>query len=214
LENNLQFLRKDLQDAAPLYEEVLYKEMFDTEMLQRYLSNYPESPRIAEAKYRLAENYRILKKNSDSVQLYLEIISDPKANGWKEQSRQSLLHMIPSLDDLSACYKIAQESKDQTLQLASDERMKELAASFTKLENGYEFRRKYPTSAFEKPVREQMTKLAADTLHQAKLYQAVGEYQKALDHYNQILRFCSDLPVADQVKDTVIDFQEVQSLKS
>ncbi|HSE40265.1 MAG TPA: M48 family metalloprotease [Acidobacteriota bacterium] len=214
LERNLQDLRKELVEAAPLYEEVLNKEMFDTEMLQRYLSNYPESPRIAEAKYRLAENYRILKKNSDSVQLYLEVISDDKANGWREKSRTSLLHMIPSLDDLSACYKIAQDSKDQTLQRASDERMKELADSFTKLENGYEFRRKYPTSAFEKPVREQMTKLASDTLHQAKLYQAVGEYQKALDHYNQILRFCSDLPVADQVKDTMIDFQEVQSLKS
>ncbi|MCI0617241.1 hypothetical protein L0244_30055, partial [bacterium] len=54
-------------------------------------------------------------------------------------------------------------------------------------------------------------KLASETLHQAKLYQAVGEYQKALDHYNQILRYCSDLPVADQVKETMIDFQELQS---
>jgi predicted Zn-dependent protease len=213
LEKNLEQVNKDLTEAAPLYEEVLKKEMFDTEMLQRYLSNYPESSRIPEVKFRLAENYRILKKNSDAVKLYLEVISDEKGNGWKEQSRSSLLHMVPALDDLSAAYRIAQDSRDPELQRASAERMKELSDSFTKLENGYEFRRKYPTSEFEKPVREQMTKLASNTLHQAKLYQAVGEHQKALDHYNQILRYCSDLPIADQVKDTIIDFQEVHSLE-
>ena len=213
LEKNFEQVKKDLTDASPLYEEVLKKEMFDTEMLQRYLSNYPESSRIPEVKFRLAENYRILKKNSDAVKLYLEVISDEKGNGWKEQSRSSLLHMVPSLDDLSACYRVAEDSKDQVLQRASEERMKELAESFTKLENGYEFRRKYPTSEFEKSVREQMTKLASTTLHQAKLYQAVGEHQKALDHYNQILRYCSDLPIADQVKDSMIDFKEVHSLQ-
>ncbi len=213
LEMNLEQIKKDLAEAAPLYEEVLKKEMFDTEMLKRYLSNFPESDRIPEVKFRLAENYRILKKNSDAVGLYLEVISDEKAANWKEQSRTSLLHMIPSLDDLTACYKVAEDSKDTVLQHASAERMKEIAESFTKLQNGYDFRRKYPTSEFEKPVREQMTKLASSTLHQAKLYQAVGEHQKALDHYNQILRYCSDLPVADQVKDSMIDFQEVHSLE-
>ncbi len=214
LEKNLEKVREDLEEAKPLYEEVLKKEMFDTEMLRRYISNYPESPRINEVKYRLAENYRILKKNSDAVALYLEVLNDENGDGWREQSHKSLLQMIPTLDDLSACYAIAEKSKGPALKQASDTRMKALAETFTKLENGYEFRRKYPTSQFEKPVREQLTKLASETLHQAKLYQAVGEYQKALDHYNQILRYCSDLPVADQVKETMIDFQEVQSLKS
>lgn len=215
LEKNLDKIKKDLADAKPLYEEVLKKEMFDTDMLRRYLSNYPDSPRITEVRYRLAENYRILKKNSDAVGLYLEVLNDQNGGMWKQQSHDSLLQMIPSLGDLSACYAIAEKTKDPELKLASNTRMKTLAETFTKLENGYEFRRKYPTSEFEKPVRDHLTKLASETLHQAKLYQAVGEYQKALDHYNEILRYCSDLPVADQVKETMIDFQEVQSsLKS
>lgn len=211
LENNLDKIKKDLADAKPLYEEVLKKEMFDTEMLRRYLSNYPDSPRTSEVKYRLAENYRILKKNSDAVGLYLEVLNDKNGGEWAQQSHNSLLQMIPSLDDLSACYKIAEKTKDSDLALASNTRMKSLSGTFSKLENGYEFRRQYPTSEFERPVRDQLLKLASETLHQAKLYQAVGEYQKALDHYNQILRYCSDLPVADQVKETMIDFQELQS---
>jgi Zn-dependent protease with chaperone function/tetratricopeptide (TPR) repeat protein len=211
LENNLDKIKKDLADAKPLYEEVLKKEMFDTEMLRRYLSNYPDSPRTSEVKYRLAENYRILKKNSDAVGLYLEVLNDKNGDEWAQQSHNSLLQMIPSLDDLSACYKIAEKTNDSDLKLASNTRMKSLSGTFTQLENGYEFRRQYPTSEFEKPVRDQLIKLASETLHQAKLYQAVGEYQKALDHYNQILRYCSDLPVADQVKETMIDFQELQS---
>ncbi|MCI0444131.1 hypothetical protein L0152_13085, partial [bacterium] len=211
LENNLDKIKKDLADTKPLYEEVLKKETFDTEMLRRYLSNYPDSPRTSEVKYRLAENYRILKKHSDAVGLYLEVLNDKNVGEWAQLSHDSLLQMIPSLDDLSACFKIAEKTKDSDLKLASNTRMKSLSGTFTKLENGYEFRRQYPTSEFEKPVRDQLIKLASETLHQAKLYQAVGEYQKALDHYNQILRYCSDLPVADQVKETMIDFQELQS---
>ncbi|MCI0614979.1 M48 family metallopeptidase, partial [bacterium] len=189
LENNLDKIKKDLADTKPLYEEVLKKETFDTEMLRRYLSNYPDSPRTSEVKYRLAENYRILKKNSDAVGLYLEVLNDKNVGEWAQLSHDSLLQMIPSLDDLSACFKIAEKTKDSDLKLASNTRMKSLSGTFTKLENGYEFRRQYPTSEFEKPVRDQLIKLASETLHQAKLYQAVGEYQKALDHYNQILRY-------------------------
>jgi Zn-dependent protease with chaperone function len=211
LEANLDKIKKDLADSKPLYEEVLKKEMFDTDMLKRYLSNYPDSPRIPEVKYRLAENYRILKKNSDAVGLYVEVMNDKNGGEWAQQSHDSLLQMIPALDDLSACFAVAEKTKDSDLKMASNTRMKSLAGSYTKLENGYEFRRKYPGSEFERPVRDHLVKLASETLHQAKLYQAVGEYQKALDHYNQILRYCSDLPVADQVKETMIDFQEVQS---
>ena len=211
LETNLDKVKKDLGDVKPLYEEVLKKEMFDTDMLKRYISNYPESPRIPEVKYRLAENYRILKKNSDAVGLYLEVMNDKDGGEWAQQSHDSLLQMVPALDDLSACYEVAEKTKDPDLKLASNTRMKSLVGTYTKLENGYEFRRKYPASEFEKPVRDHLVKLASETLHQAKLYQAVGEYQKALDHYNQILRYCSDLPVADQVKETMIDFEAVQS---
>jgi outer membrane protein assembly factor BamD (BamD/ComL family) len=121
--------------------------------------------------------------------------------------------MLPSLEDLSSCYKIALESKDPDLEKPAQNRMKTLAESFPSLQNGYEFRRNYPTSSYEKPVLVRMNKLASQTLHQGKLYQAIGEYQKALDQYNQILRYCSDMPVADEVKETIVDFQELQSNK-
>ncbi|HEY7162044.1 MAG TPA: M48 family metallopeptidase, partial [Acidobacteriota bacterium] len=96
LEENLDKIKKDLSDAKPLYEEVLKKDMFDTDMLKRYLSNYPDSPRVSEVKYRLAENYRILKKNSDAVGLYLEVMNDKNGGEWAQQSHNSLLQLIPS----------------------------------------------------------------------------------------------------------------------
>jgi tetratricopeptide (TPR) repeat protein len=214
LEKNLVKLKEDQASARPLYEEVLGKQMFDTEMLRRYISNFPDSPRLAEVEFRLGENYRILKKNSEAVDIYLEILNKAEGSEWRDRSKQSLLQMTASLNELSSCYKISQRSdKDPELQKASSERMKVIAPAFGSLQNGYEFRRNFPTSEYEKPVRAQMTKLATDTLQQAKLYQAVGEYQKALDHYNQILRYCSDLPVADQVKDSIVDFQELEAVK-
>lgn len=213
LEKNLAKIKQEKDSSRPLYEEVLGKQMFDTEMLRRYISNFPDSPRLSEVRFRLAENYRILKKNAEAVDLYLEILRSDETSSWRNQSRQSLLQMTATLDELSSCYKISQRSEDTELKKAFVQRMKVIAAGFNSLQNGYEFRRNYPTSEYEKPVRAQMTKLATDTLQQAKLYQAVGEYQKALDHYNQILRYCSDLPVADQVKDSIVDFQELEAVK-
>ncbi len=64
-------MEKDKDAVLPTYDEVLAKGMFDTEMLKRYLSNYPDSPRSAEIKFHLAENYRILQKYPESTDLYL-----------------------------------------------------------------------------------------------------------------------------------------------
>jgi hypothetical protein len=94
------------------------------------------------------------------------------------------------------------------------ERMKDIAGSFKTLQGGYEFRRNYPGTDFDQAVLQQMNELAKNALHQGKLYQAVGEYQKALDQYSMILRYGSDLPVADQVRDTLVDFQELHAVKS
>lgn len=213
LSSNLQKLWKEKDAAFPQYEEVLKKQNYDTEMLKRFISNYPENPRLPEIQYRLAENYRILKKSGEAADLYLEVIKG-ESGEWKQKSRQSLLQMIPTLDDLSACYKVSLLSTDPELQTAAKDRMKTAAQSFKSLQNGYEFRRSHPGSDYEKPVLARMSVLADESLHQGRLYQAIGEYQKALDQYNLILRYCSDLPVADQVRDTIVDFQELKAVKS
>lgn len=213
LSSNLQKLSKERDAALPQYEEVLKKQNYDTEMLKRFISNYPENARVSEVRYHLAENYRILKKSGEATELYLEVIKG-ESSDWKQKSRQSLLQMIPTLDDLSACYKVSLLSTDPELQTAAKERMKTTTQAFKSLQNGYEFRRSHPGSDYEKPVLTRMSKLADETLHQGRLYQAIGEYQKALDQYNLILRYCSDLPVADQVRDTIVNFQELQAVKS
>jgi predicted Zn-dependent protease len=213
LEKRQEELKKETADIKPEYEKILSKESFDTETLQRFISNYPESNQLAEVQFRLAENYRITNKKPEAVDLYLNVLKSNASSEWKEKSKTSLLLTLKGIEDLSACYKVSQESKDPQLIAASEERMKTLSVTFSSLKIGYEFRRAYHSSAYEKPVRERMTKLGDETLHKAKLYQAVGEYQKALDHYNEILRYCSDLPIADQVKDSIIDFQELPSVK-
>jgi predicted Zn-dependent protease len=209
LQQNLENLEKEKLQTRPLYEEVLAKQNFDTEMLQRFLSNYADHPRIPEVRFRLAENFRILKKQPEAVSLYLELLQGPDSE-WKQKSRQSLVQMLPILEDLTACYRVAQQTThDQEVERIAHDRMEMIAESFTSLQNGYEFRRSYPSSSYEKPILVRMNKLATETLQQGKLYQAIGEYQKALDQYNKILRYCSDLPVADQVKDTIVDFREL-----
>jgi len=214
LQKSLEDIQKQQESVKPLYDSVFAQQTFDTDMLRRYLSNFPNDPRIPEIQFRLAESYRILKKYNDAVDLYLKNLSAPADSEWKTKSKESLLAALPNLDDLATCYKISQQTKDVDLINASDARTKTLAESFNDLKVGYEFRRNYPRSPYDKVVLAQMNKLASDTMHQAKLYQAIGEYQKALDGYNKILRYCADLPIADEVKSTIVDFQAAQSNKN
>jgi predicted Zn-dependent protease len=212
LKEDQEKIKKEREEVLPLYEQVLTKQSYDTEMLERFLSNFPDNPHVAEVEYRLAENYRLLNKVQQAVDLHLKILAAGELP-WKERAKERLLQLIPRLEDLSATYRLV-STKDESISKPAAERMKELSASFKTLQNGYEFRRKYPRTEFDKPVVTQMSQLAENALHQGKLYQAVGEYQKALDQYGLILRYGSDLPVADQVRDTIVDIQELSSVKN
>jgi tetratricopeptide (TPR) repeat protein len=212
LKQDLEKLKKEKSEVLPLYEQVLSKQSYDTQTLERFLSNFPDHARVPEVEFQLAENYRLLNKNQQAVELHLKILAGN--SDWGEKARERLLQLIPRLEDLSATYKLATQTKEPGISKPALERMKDLAGSFKTLQGGYEFRRNYPSTDFDKAVLDQMNELAKNALHQGKLYQAVGEYQKALDQYSMILRYGSDLPVADQVRDTLVDFQELHSVKS
>jgi len=212
LKGDLEKMNKERDGMLSLYEQVLAKQSYDTQMLERFLSNFPNSSRVPEVEFQLAENYRLLNKTQQAVELHLKILAGESS--WKEKARERLLQLIPRLEDLSATYKLAAQTQEAGISKPAMERMRELASTFKTLQNGYEFRRGYPGTDFDKPVIEQMNQLAENALHQGKLYQAVGEYQKALDQYSMILRYGSDLPVADQVRDTIVDIQELSSVKS
>jgi len=204
--------KKESVDVLPLYEQVFAKQSYDTQMLERFLSNFPDNARVPEVEFQLAENYRLLNKTQQAVDLHLKILTGSDSP-WKEKARERLLQLIPRMEDLSATYRLAQ-TKDNAISKPAIERMKELTANFKTLQNGYEFRRSFPGTEFDKPVIDQMTELAQNALHQGKMYQAVGDYQKALDQYSMILRYGSDLPVADQVRDTIVDIEELSSVKN
>ena len=209
LNQNLEKIKQEKETVFPLYEEVLGKQSFDTQMLERFLSNFPGSPRVAEVQFQLAENYRLLNKHPQAVELHLKLLENESK--WKESSRKSLEHLIPRLEDLASAYKLATQMQDPEIAKGASERMKIISGTFKTLQNGFEFRRGFPTNEYDKSVIERMNQLAQEALKQGKLYQAVGEYQKALDQYGMILRYGSDLPVAEQVRDTIIQFQELNS---
>ncbi|MCI0411946.1 M48 family metalloprotease [bacterium] len=211
LKQNIEKMKKEKETVLSLYEEVLAKQAFDTQMLERFLSNFPDNSRVPEVQFQLAENYRILNKSSQAVELHLKLLE--KDSQWKNKAKERLQQLIPRLEDLASSHKLSTQTKDAAIAKLASERMKSIASSFKTLQNGYEFRRSFPGSQLDKEVVKRMNVLAEDALKQGKLYQAVGEYQKALDQYSMILRYGSDLPVADQVRDTLVDFQELKSVR-
>ena len=211
LKQNLDKIKKEKETVLPLYEQVLAQKSFDTQMLERFLSNFPGHPQVQQVQFQLAENYRLLNKHPEAVALHLKLLQTDTE--WKDRSEAQLDHLIPRLEDLTAAYKLATQDYDAAIAQAASERLKSVANSFKNLQNGYEFRRSYPATDYDKAVVVRMNQLAEEALRQGKLYQAVGEYQKALDQYGLILRYGSDLPIAEQVRDTIVDFQELSSVR-
>jgi predicted Zn-dependent protease len=209
LRENLEKIELDKEPVLHLYEEVLAKKSYDTQMLERFLSNFPDHSRVPEVQFLLAENYRILNKHAQAVELHLKLLQ--KDSKWKESSRERLQQMIPAVDDLASVYQLSTQTQDKQIAKAAADRMNAVTESFESLQNGFEFRRNYPSTPHDARVVARMNELAEKALKQGKLYQAVGEYQKALDQYAMILRYGSDLPIADQVRDTLVQFQELNS---
>src|SRR5262249_34948792 len=141
LQTRMTEIEKERDATKPLYEEVLAKSMFDTEMLKRYLSNFPDTSRYPEIQYRLAEKYTALKKNPETVDLYLDVLNGSQEMEWRQKSKDSLNLVVSNITDLSSCYKVAVDSKNTDLAKAADSRMKSLSSSFDSMKNGYDFRR-------------------------------------------------------------------------
>ncbi len=124
------------------------------------------------------------------------------------------MQMVSNLGDLTACFKIASQTLNPELADAAQKRMKTLVGSFATMQNGYEFRRSFPGSTFEKPVVDRLTNLASDAVRQGKLYQAIGNTRRPWTSTTSaqiLLRHADRRPGQGQ---TVVDFEELTSNKN
>lgn len=190
-----------------LYEKataVLAGGIYETEFLETFFSNFPDSQESARIAVALGTAYSRLQRHVDAVGMYLEA---SKAGADSEPGRQALnglRSLATVLDDLGALQQLAAESADDEVRQLAQERLAKSADSFDRLENGSSFLKRYPESELTPRVTARLHSLAENLYGEAILYQRVGDHAKALERIHAILTEAPLSPAAAKLRSKAV----------
>ena len=178
----------EFETAKNLYFNQNYAKAIEN--LSRYVINYPESPRISEAKYYEAESYFRLKDLSKALGLYQEILNDPSFIMMGKA-----IARIADLEFKMGRYENAVIAFQRLSGMATNK--KEQYTAWNGLMESYYLLATYDsTDVFAKKILEQGN-INASAQNKASLYlgktaMARGDYESAKDEFLTTLNTAHD----------------------
>lgn len=200
LESELEDFETERQELQPQASKVFADGIFETEFLETFLSNYPESPEIQEVAFNLAVAYSRLGRENDSVSLFLRSWEGEADNATAVKASRGLRGVAPSINDLSALQQLADQDRDPELKQLAASRLTILASSYKDLEVGASYLLNYPEAFYVEAVGTRLNALAQELLGEVVLYQTVGDQVKAIERIQQILNHAPSSPAAASLR--------------
>lgn len=195
------------EESAAIYPKaikVLQGGIYETEFLETFLSNYPESPEVPPVALGLGEAYSRLGRQSDAVSQFLRAWDrDPDGDAGR-RARQGLQALTPVLDQLGALQQIANLSREAELSGQAQSRLTVLVGSYEDPANGSEYLDRYPSGPFAEEVLARQNTLADALYGEVVLYQSVGDHVKALERIQKILTYAPTSQAAERLRDKVV----------
>ena len=189
-----------LVERRDAFAETLASGIYETEFLETYLSNYPDSERAAEIALALGDAYSRSRRQSEAVAHYLKAWgSDPDSEAGLRAQR-GLRSLVGFLDRLGALQQLADQPDDAELRRLAEKRLDELSSDYKSLDNGAEYLKQFPRTNYSSRVSERLDQLANEMLGELLLYQAVGDNVKALERIRQILTYAPLSPAAERLR--------------
>ncbi len=178
----------EFETAKNLYFNQNYTKAIDN--LSLYVINYPESPRISEAKYYEAESYYRLKDLSKALELYKEIVSDGSFS-----MAGKVIGRVAELEFKLGRYENAVQEFHKFARVAANK--KEQYTAWNGLMESYYLLAEYDsTDVFAKKILQQGN-INANAQNKASLYlgktaMARGDYESAKDEFLTTLNTAHD----------------------
>lgn len=204
LDEEMKALREARQAAYPEAVEVLEKGVYETAFLVTFASNWPEAPEIPRVSLALGDAYARLQQPTDAVSQYLAAWRAAPESEHGKSAREGLKNLAPSLHELAALQKLAEQEDDPELRRLAAERLEAEAGRFAELRNGAEYLKRFPDSAYSGAVTERLNTLADKLYNEMVLYRAVGDDLQALERIQQILTHAPMSPAAQQLRDQAV----------
>jgi tetratricopeptide (TPR) repeat protein len=158
--------------------------------LSRYLSSYPESPRVAEAKYYQAESYYRLKEWDKATSLYAELAGDKNF-----LFASKVVGRLAELEFKQNRFERAVPYFQQLVSLASNK--KEQYAAWSGLMESYYLLAQYDSADVYARIILERGNINAGAQNKASLYlgksaMARGDYESAQDEFLNTLNSAQD----------------------
>ncbi|MGB5295781.1 MAG: M48 family metalloprotease [Thermoanaerobaculia bacterium] len=200
LGEEVDFFDRQRRELYPQAAETLAGGIYETEFLEVFSSNYPESPEKPAVALALGDAYSRLGRQSEAVERYLEAFAAAPDSQAGERAARGLRALAPYLNQLTALQQLALESDDSELRELAHQRLATLATEYEELANGATYLKTYPDGDQAAVVRQRLDKLAEALFGEVILYQSVGDHVKGIERIQQILTYAPQSPAAERLR--------------
>jgi predicted Zn-dependent protease len=204
LQAERQVLEQERRDFQPRALEIWKAGVWETGFLERFLSNYPESPEAAGVALALGEAYARSGRFAESVQAFLRAQQVSGEEPLRKAAEEALRRLAPQLTDLVALGELSEAASDPELRELATERLRNLASSYTDLSSGRKFLERFPNSPLLPTVTERLYRLADNLYGEVVLYQSLGDSTRAIERIQRILNEAPDSPAAQKLLERVV----------
>ncbi len=197
-------LDQERQQLEPRAVEIWKSGVWETGFLERFLSNYPQNPEVPAVALALSEAYARSGRLAESVSCLIRVRRHRDAGPVGQTAESALRRLIPRLEDLPALGELAAEESDPELLASAQQRLREVASTYTDLSAGRRFLERYPTSSLAPAVTERLHRLAENLYGEVVLYQSLGDSSRAIERIQRILNEAPDSPAARKLLEKVV----------
>ena len=200
LEQEVALFDEQRRELYPRAVETFDGGIYETEFLEIFASNYPDSREMPEVALSLGDAYSRLGRQSEAVELYLQAQAAAPDSQAGQRAGRGLRSLAPHLEELTALQRLALESEDAELRELAARRLATLAAEYEDLANGATYLKNYPDGEQARVVRQRLDQLAEALFGEIVLYQSVGDHVKGIERIQQILTHAPQSPAADRLR--------------
>ncbi len=202
-EGELAELQAETEKIYPNALAIWDSGLYQTPFLEVFLSNYPTAQAASKVALALGDAYSRLGRQADAVTQYLRASAGPDPE-VAQRASLGLRNLAPFLTELVALQELREQSTNAELKASADQRLGELATTFTELKVGADYLRQYPEGEHAAVVVERLEVLAQNLYGEVVLYQGIGDHVKALDRIQQILTHAPTSKAAAMLRERAV----------
>lgn len=162
-----------------------------TLLLELFLENFPDDPEAPGVRLRLAEQYRLSNRPDEAAIVLDEAIrrslESPDDAGDLESSLGRMRRVMDQVRSPITTQRILLGTRSDSVRTWAESRLHAQAVDLDSLEIACRFIEKYPGSPVAPVVSERLEELALARHREGRLKESLGDYQTALNLYNELI---------------------------